>query len=351
MFSKTFIDKLKTNFNDDLIVKFQKSDKPYIYKILIFKDKIMKSLNFEYDTKCMDSERFIEIKNNIDHHKKWLITNNKHRSTITIERYYVFIKDKSLANDLYNKMCSIKVKKMREIIEDNPILISSSLESMITKYGIIEGRKKYEEYREVRKTCSTRSLSGWIKKGYSEEEAAEMLKKQQATFSLEKCIDKYGKEDGVNIWKERQERWQKTLNSKNQEEIDRINLSKIKNRKSGPASKSETELYKRLSIHFPNTETQYIIRSEDGKRLIYDIRYKDKIIEYNGTYWHCDPRKYEENYFKKDSKLYAKDIWKQDKFKQNLAEKNGFTVLYIWELDYKENREKEIQKCIDFLIS
>ena len=33
----------------------------------------------------------------------------------------------------------------------------------------------------------------------------------------------------------------------------------------------------------------------------------------------------------------------------NYIEKEGFEVLVVWENDYKQNKEKTIQECIDFL--
>ena len=66
----------------------------------------------------------------------------------------------------------------------------------------------------------------YIAKGYSEDEAKELLKKRQSTFSLQKCIEKYGEEKGKEVFDERQKKWQQTLNSKPIEEINRINAAK-----------------------------------------------------------------------------------------------------------------------------
>lgn len=56
----------------------------------------------------------------------------------------------------------------------------------------------------------------WIKKGFTEE-ALIKLNKEQSTFSKQKCIEKYGEEKGIEIWKKRQDKWQQTLNSKSKE--------------------------------------------------------------------------------------------------------------------------------------
>ena len=47
--------------------------------------------------------------------------------------------------------------------------------------------------------------------------------------------------------------------------------------------------------------------------------------------------------------MYAYEIWKRDDFRKKLIENKGCEVLVVWEYDYKKNKEKIIQKCVDFL--
>lgn len=68
------------------------------------------------------------------------------------------------------------------------------------------------------------------------------------------------------------------------------------------------------------------------------------IIEYNGGYWHCDPRFYKKDYFHKKKGLSAKDIWERDKKRINFLEEQGYTVRVIWEHDYLQNKEDAISK-------
>lgn len=51
---------------------------------------------------------------------------------------------------------------------------------------------------------SSASLEYWLNKGYSLDEAKEKRKERQSTFTLEKCIKKYGEEEGTRIFNERQ---------------------------------------------------------------------------------------------------------------------------------------------------
>lgn len=79
-----------------------------------------------------------------------------------------------------------------------------------------------EEKQKTRTTC----IQYYLEKGYSEEEAMVLQAERQKTFSKEICIEKYGEEEGIKIWQERQDKWQATLNAKPQEERDAINASK-----------------------------------------------------------------------------------------------------------------------------
>jgi hypothetical protein len=53
----------------------------------------------------------------------------------------------------------------------------------------------------------------WLKKGFTESEAIEIISKRQSTFSKEKCIEKYGYEKGIEVFKNRQLKWVESLKS------------------------------------------------------------------------------------------------------------------------------------------
>ena len=79
---------------------------------------------------------------------------------------------------------------------------------------------------------------------------------------------------------------------------------------------------------------------ETQKRIenfYYDILLKGTniIIEYNGVYWHADPKKYKPDDILFGNKT-AKEIWKKDSFKKEIANKNGYNVITIWEDEFLE---------------
>lgn len=84
------------------------------------------------------------------------------------------------------------------------------------------------------------------------------------------------------------------------------------------------------------------------ERKIYDIYIPDlnMLIEYNGDYWHCNPKKYKADYFNIKVNMTAKEIWARDAAKEKLALKYGYNFLTIWESDYRNNRGIIIKKII-----
>lgn len=66
----------------------------------------------------------------------------------------------------------------------------------------------------------------WIKRGYTESEAKVKVAERQSTFSKKTCIKKYGLKKGLEIFNDRQNRWQRTLKNKPDYEIDTINNKK-----------------------------------------------------------------------------------------------------------------------------
>jgi hypothetical protein len=168
------------------------------------------------------------------------------------EQYlYTFIQGEKDIEDFYTQFI-----KLMDFYKNNPKLkCSSTKEILQLKYGETLGAQIYEKYQKsnpfrghkgklspfhkgsvnysedsVKKAAKNRSyttrLDYWINKGLTEDEAKIALKERQTTFSLEKCIEKYGEIEGIKRWKQRQEKWLNTLNSKSDDEKSEINKKK-----------------------------------------------------------------------------------------------------------------------------
>jgi G:T-mismatch repair DNA endonuclease (very short patch repair protein) len=70
------------------------------------------------------------------------------------------------------------------------------------------------------------------------------------------------------------------------------------------------------------------------------------IIEYNGDYWHCNPKKYNSEYLHPHKKKTAKEIWTEDKVRIDYLKNLGYNLEVIWESDFK-NDNKIINIILD----
>jgi len=66
-------------------------------------------------------------------------------------------------------------------------------------------------FREIVSSKRSNNINYWLNKGFNLEESKIKLFNRQSTFSLEKCISKYGSDEGKKVWLERQKKWQMSL--------------------------------------------------------------------------------------------------------------------------------------------
>ena len=196
----------------------------------------------------------------------------------------------------------------------------------------------------VKNTIKDTNIEYYLNQGMSEEEAKLALKNRQATFTYEKCIKKYGEIEGNRIFSERQQKWLKSL------------FKNFQNSGDGRSKQSQFAKYiikeccKNLKISIPQKE-KYIYWKPTHQAFAYDFVYKNKIIEFQGDYWHCNPLLFESSFYNKVKQKTAQEIWDYDQLKKKCAEHYNYKVLYIWEYDYNQNPEETINKCIEFLTS
>ncbi len=68
------------------------------------------------------------------------------------------------------------------------------------------------------------------------------------------------------------------------------------------------------------------------------------IIEYNGDYWHCNPKRFDSNYLHPHKKKLAKEIWGDDNIRIDNLKNYGYNLEVIWESDFDE--QNTIQNII-----
>lgn len=195
-----------------------------------------------------------------------------------------------------------------------------------------KGAKKSSEILfEERIKKSPRRIEYWLERGCSEIEAKEQVSERQRTFTLEKCIEKLGEKLGKERWLERQEKWQKSYKKSNFSKISQklfwqvYNIMIIKENvifatlKEGKLDDSGNNNELRLKL--------------DSKVIMPDFILNNKIIEFDGDYWHGE---------KRGNK-------KRENERDKLIRNNGYQILHIKERDYKENPQQIINECLDFL--
>jgi hypothetical protein len=134
------------------------------------------------------------------------------------------------------------------------------------------GEKRKNMSLEEKKKLTPRCLEFWIAKGLSLEEAQNSLSEFQTHFNKKICVEKYGEEEGLKVWKDRQDRWQETLNSKSSEEIQEINAKK--NRWKNLSQEESATLKEKVGLAVKDTVSK---RSREDSKEIFDRIVKTKI--------------------------------------------------------------------------
>jgi G:T-mismatch repair DNA endonuclease (very short patch repair protein) len=111
--------------------------------------------------------------------------------------------------------------------------------------------------------------------------------------------------------------------------------------KSTITSKKEKEIIKELKNMGYDSVHSYRV---DSKICDIYIPSLNLIIEYFGDYWHCNPKKYDSNYFNKKKNKFAWELWEYDKKKVELIKSYDYNLEIVWESDFKE--KTTLQKII-----
>lgn len=95
-------------------------------------------------------------------------------------------------------------------------------------------------------------------------------------------------------------------------------------------SKFQKRIFDKIKQEYPDALLEEYI-PDIKKSVDIFIPSKKLIIECFGDYWHCNPNKYNQNYYNKSVHLTAREIWEKDQKRINLFKENGYDVEIIWE--------------------
>lgn len=287
-------------------------------------------------------------KNNVDKIKKTF----KSKYGITEERFINKYGDK----EGFKKWVEYKIKSKTPW----------GLDMCVEKYGEIEGPKKWDERLTKKiKTMSERKKVMPYRNGrtldeyqnrYGIEEGfkrwSKRNQKQSNRFSKQYYINNYGDDIGETRWLEYCKSMDKTSLSsfinrygsdlgqyKYGEYINKIRSSEHKRYYSKISQELFWGLYNKIDegrdlVKFAelNGEQFFYPNEEWGRVFAVDFKFGNKIIEFDGDYWHN----------REDTKLIDK---KRDEYLTN----KGYQVLRVLESEYRNDAGLIIEKCLSFI--
>lgn len=112
---------------------------------------------------------------------------------------------------------------------------------------------------------------------------------------------------------------------------------------SGNCSKLEKSIKDDLNI-LGFEHNQALRKVINGAAPDYINEDKKIIIEVNGDYWHCNPLKYNSDWFHPVKKKTAQQIWEIDSKRTLTLNEAGYKVIIIWERDVLKNKQEVILK-------
>jgi G:T-mismatch repair DNA endonuclease (very short patch repair protein) len=106
-----------------------------------------------------------------------------------------------------------------------------------------------------------------------------------------------------------------------------------------------------LAKYFPNDEIYYDKLNKEcvfpgGFRADFVNRSKRFIVEFNGDFWHCNPKFWESDKYNTAIKMKACEKWAYDGRRYKTFEGCGYRVFVVWESEYKTNKESCISKIL-----
>lgn len=205
--------------------------------------------------------------------------------------------------------------KAEEIMKIHNESKSLSLDKFISRYGEEDGKRRYEDYRA--KSSRSRSLEGYI--------------------------EKYGPEEGPKMYE---------LHARSRMSSGRVSKLSV-----DLFDKVTSELYGLVNLsnvhygmdeHFKATGK----RNGDingGRYLDFTISSYKIDIEFDGDYWH--PTITAEDIIEFSTGVVRDWDVLNELSREYALTKLGWKILHIKERDYRQNPEREVKKCVDFIRS
>jgi hypothetical protein len=200
------------------------------------------------------------------------------------------------------------LEEAKELVKNNGQFGAHNLENYVIHYGSVDGPIKFENY-----------MNGLRERG-----------------TVKYYTDLYGDDLGVKKYLERFGRFVNSRSSKIANDFcDSIYAALDKN------------IYTRI-MYSDIDEGEYLLLDHtENLTCFYDFVIMDIkfAIEFNGDFWHGNPNIYGPDDVINGKK--AKDIWEYDSRKKEAIEKRGFTCIYVWENEYRQDKEGTLKRVME----
>lgn len=212
----------------------------------------------------------------------------------------------------------------------------------INLHGVEKGTDVYNG--KIEKQRYKVSLQYYIDT-HGEEEGRRLCRLVKDHGSLDYFVTKHGQEEGLVKYKENCLKFVEVTSG------SRPCYSKI----SKMLFDSLLEYIPDLYSYGPNEIFMQVPAESDLDQIILlpDLCYNGKIIEFNGDLFHGNPIIFNAMDYPNpfDDYTTAADMWRKDMLRYEIYLNYGYSVLEVWEFDYKRDKEGVIQTCLQFLMN
>jgi len=207
-----------------------------------------------------------------------------------------------------------------------------TLENCISRHGEEKGSQIFWDYCEKQRDsgCSLQ----WFQKVHGEEKGAEIYKRVNEQKG--RSVSSYMKYKGMTFEEAvvACELSSRNLNSHLSGNMANEFFRELDSNISDVLSSKSLTAYKTHEFGMYDPKTDNITRFD------YAIPEFKLIIEFNGNYWHMNPKMYSHSELRllhSVRPFTAAEIWERDKHKNSIATDAGYQLFVIWESDYNED--------------
>jgi G:T-mismatch repair DNA endonuclease (very short patch repair protein) len=209
------------------------------------------------------------------------------------------------------------------------------------------GKKHSEETKNIlRKKCSEATKKKWLDEEYRNKVITNVTNLKRS--------DEFKIKQKINAIKQFEDTHQRELRSIKMRENWQKGILLPQQQKSINESKQEKEFFELLKQSgYEISFNSFLYKDNNNKKhhLFPDgvIEEKKVIIEYNGSFWHADPKRgYKSNDIIHHNKT-AQEIWDRDLNKIEIYEQYGYKVLVVWSDVFLKDKKKCLDECKKYI--